>query len=327
MSSFSSSMMRCGSRLTRYQYRESRASTPAKASAETAAPPTWSSRSSSVTRLPACARYAAATRPLCPPPTMTTSTVLWSMLLIVRSRMAAAPADAVRPAASTDGSREVFVEIVHHHAFALAEEERVAIRSAVERPGNEAFADLDHHFDVQHEFGARQHLEFLDEQFTHGAGKHSLIARASAARILREGVAEANPPETRLVTEEVCVGSDGCNDGVLPLDCAGEEFPAPFDVALEVSRCECQGDGVDVCEVTVDGRAGHSRTPRDECCGQGAVPQFVDERGRRVEDQLDSLGTAVLPGAVSFRRSAASHRITSRAPFWPVCLPRRSSIC
>ena len=66
-------MMRRGSRLTRYEYRDSRASTPSKACADTAAPPTWSRRSSTRTRRPARARYAAATRPLCPPPTMTTS--------------------------------------------------------------------------------------------------------------------------------------------------------------------------------------------------------------------------------------------------------------
>src|SRR5271163_4484474 len=66
--------MRAGSRLTRYAYRDSRASTPLNTCADTAAPPTCGSRSSSSTRRPAWARYAAATRPLCPPPTMTAST-------------------------------------------------------------------------------------------------------------------------------------------------------------------------------------------------------------------------------------------------------------
>ena len=69
-----SSRMRAGSRLTRYEYRDSRASTPSKICDDTAAPPTCCSRSSSRTRRPARARYAAATRPLCPPPTMTAST-------------------------------------------------------------------------------------------------------------------------------------------------------------------------------------------------------------------------------------------------------------
>ena len=45
-------MMRRGSRLTRYEYRDSRASIPSKACADTAAPPTWSSRSSTRTRRP-----------------------------------------------------------------------------------------------------------------------------------------------------------------------------------------------------------------------------------------------------------------------------------
>src|SRR3954452_7911040 len=73
MSSFSSSMIRRGSRLTRYEYRESCASTPGNAWADTAAPPNWSSLSSTITRLPAWARYAAAVSPLCPPPMMATS--------------------------------------------------------------------------------------------------------------------------------------------------------------------------------------------------------------------------------------------------------------
>src|SRR6202012_4732561 len=66
--------MRAGSRLTRYAYRDSRASTPSKTCDDTAAPPTCGSRSSSRTRRPAWARYAAAARLLCPPPTMTAST-------------------------------------------------------------------------------------------------------------------------------------------------------------------------------------------------------------------------------------------------------------
>src|ERR1700691_2927784 len=66
--------MRAGSRLTRYAYRDSRASTPSKTCDDTAAPPTCGSRSSSSTCRPARPRYAAATRPLCPPPTMTAST-------------------------------------------------------------------------------------------------------------------------------------------------------------------------------------------------------------------------------------------------------------
>src|SRR3984893_7029182 len=66
--------MRAGSRLTRYAYRDSRASTPSNTCADTAAPPTCGSRSSSRTRRPARPRHAAATRPLCPPPTMTAST-------------------------------------------------------------------------------------------------------------------------------------------------------------------------------------------------------------------------------------------------------------
>src|SRR5271156_4955748 len=66
--------MRVGSRLTRYAYRERRASTPLNTRADPAAPPTCGSRSSSSTRRPARPRYAAATRPLCPPPTMTAST-------------------------------------------------------------------------------------------------------------------------------------------------------------------------------------------------------------------------------------------------------------
>src|ERR1700744_6006408 len=66
--------MRAGSRLTRYAYRDSRASTPSKTCDDTAAPPTCGSRSSSRTRRPARPRYAAATRALCPPPPMTAST-------------------------------------------------------------------------------------------------------------------------------------------------------------------------------------------------------------------------------------------------------------
>src|ERR1700760_1714416 len=66
--------MRAGSRLTRYAYRDSRASTPSKTCDDTAAPPTCGSRSSSRTRRPARPRYAAATSALCPPPTMTAST-------------------------------------------------------------------------------------------------------------------------------------------------------------------------------------------------------------------------------------------------------------
>src|SRR6185312_2576333 len=110
MSSFSSRMMRSGSRLTKYEYRDNLASTPENASADTAAPPTWSRRSSRVTVLPAWARYAAATRPLCPPPTMTTSAVLCSILRLY-------------VAASAHGSREVLGEIVDHQPAALVEKE------------------------------------------------------------------------------------------------------------------------------------------------------------------------------------------------------------
>ncbi len=51
-----SSTMRDGSRLTRYEYRDTRTSTPSKACADTAAPPMCPSRSSSRTRRPARAR-------------------------------------------------------------------------------------------------------------------------------------------------------------------------------------------------------------------------------------------------------------------------------
>ena len=48
--------MRGGSKLTRYEYRETRTSTPSKACADTAAPPICASRSNNRTRRPARAR-------------------------------------------------------------------------------------------------------------------------------------------------------------------------------------------------------------------------------------------------------------------------------
>src|SRR6478672_5672315 len=55
------------SRLTTYENTENLK--PGTISSVTAAPPTRGRRSSTTTRLPARARYAAATRPLWPPPT------------------------------------------------------------------------------------------------------------------------------------------------------------------------------------------------------------------------------------------------------------------
>ncbi len=52
---------------------ESRAGTPENTSADTAAPPTPRRRSNTTTSSPARASTQAATRPLCPPPTITTS--------------------------------------------------------------------------------------------------------------------------------------------------------------------------------------------------------------------------------------------------------------
>src|SRR5918996_418422 len=59
------------SRLTTYENTEKRK--PGNTSSVIAAPPTRSRRSSTITLRPARARYAAQTRPLCPPPIIATS--------------------------------------------------------------------------------------------------------------------------------------------------------------------------------------------------------------------------------------------------------------
>src|SRR5436309_1416655 len=69
----SSSISAWGNRLTRYEKRDSRASTPGKRRPLTAAPPSSSRRSRTSTERPARLSNVAATRPLWPPPTTTTS--------------------------------------------------------------------------------------------------------------------------------------------------------------------------------------------------------------------------------------------------------------
>src|SRR6185369_13686809 len=64
---------------------------PGNTSSVTAAPPSTCLRSSTRTFLPACARYAAFTNPLCPPPITTTSYFLVSCRKRVRILIIARP--------------------------------------------------------------------------------------------------------------------------------------------------------------------------------------------------------------------------------------------
>src|SRR5687767_7133668 len=72
------------SRLTTYENTEKRK--PGNTSSVIAAPPTCSRRSNTSTLLPARARYAAQTRPLCPPPMMMASR-LATLALRVEERL------------------------------------------------------------------------------------------------------------------------------------------------------------------------------------------------------------------------------------------------